>query len=129
MSPGAGWPAMTPSITLTSCSISACSCLLRFCSSFLALGLLRKRASRTGQRDGDRRDERNDTTSDHHRNLLKAAIIRNLEQLIIEADPVEVKSAQRPRHGRGLRGISTGRRHGSCDRSSVQPVRRVTHDP
>ena len=31
---GAGWPAMTPSTSLTICSISACSCLLRFFSSF-----------------------------------------------------------------------------------------------
>ena len=34
MSLGAGWPAITPSTSLTTCSISACSCLLRFFSSF-----------------------------------------------------------------------------------------------
>ena len=30
MSPGAGWPAITPSTTFTTVSISCCSCLLRF---------------------------------------------------------------------------------------------------
>ena len=36
MSVGAGWPAITPSTSFTSCSISSCSCLLRFLVSGLA---------------------------------------------------------------------------------------------
>ena len=69
MSLGAGWPAITPSTSFTTVSISCCSCLLRFLVVLLRLSLLRSHSGSGKRCRNHQRDYHGHRTPNCHHSL------------------------------------------------------------